>query len=163
MDILGDEINLTDLIEVGMLQKIQDAFSMMTGIASLTTDRYGVPVTKGSCFSDFCMKHTRTSEVGRKRCEQCDKMGAELALKEGASCAYYCHAGLVDFAAPIMAHGQMVGCFIGGQVLIQEPDEEKLRKVAEEIGVDSEEYIAAAKRVELSKRRGWIMPHVLCI
>ena len=88
MDIIGEEINLTDLIEVEMLQKIQDAFSMMTGIASLTTDRYGVPVTKGSCFSDFCMKHTRTSEVGRKRCEQCDKMGAELALKEGASCAY---------------------------------------------------------------------------
>lgn len=152
MDILGDDINLTDLIEVGMLQKIQDAFSMMTGIASLTTDRYGVPVTQGSCFSDFCMKHTRTSEVGRKRCEQCDKMGAELALKEGASCAYYCHAGLVDFAAPIMAHGQMVGCFIGGQVLIQEPDEEKLRKVAEEIGVDSEEYIAAAKRVSIIKK-----------
>ncbi len=152
MDIIGEEINLTDLVEVEMLQKIQDAFSMMTGIASLTTDRYGVPVTKGSYFSDFCMKHTRISEVGRKRCEQCDKMGAELALKEGASCAYYCHAGLVDFAAPIMAHGQMVGCFIGGQVLIQEPDEEKLRRVAKEIGVNPEEYIAAARKVSIVKK-----------
>ena len=152
MEIIGEELNLTDLIEVDMLQKIQDAFSTMTGIASLTTDVHGVPVTKGSHFSDFCMKHTRMSEVGRKRCEQCDKMGAELALKEGASCAYNCHAGLVDFAAPIMAHGQMVGCFIGGQVLIQEPDEDNLRRVAEEIGVDPEKYIEAAGKVKIIKK-----------
>lgn len=152
MEIIGEEINLTDLIDVDMLQMLQDSFSMLTGMASLTTDRYGVPVTTGSRFSDFCMKHTRMSEVGRRRCEQCDKMGAEQALKSGASCAYYCHAGLVDFAAPIMAHGQMVGCFIGGQVLIEEPDENKLRKVAEEIGVDPDEYIAAAKRVKVIKK-----------
>ena len=152
MEIIGEELNLTDLIEVDMLQKIQDSFSLMTGIASLTTDKYGVPVTKGSHFSDFCMKHTRMSELGRKRCEQCDKMGAELALKEGASCAYYCHAGLVDFAAPIMAHGQMVGCFIGGQVLIREPDEDNLRKVAEEIGVEPEKYIEAAEKVKIIEK-----------
>ena len=152
MEIIGEEINLTDLVDVDMLQMLQDSFSMLTGMASLTTDRYGVPVTTGSRFSDFCMKHTRMSEVGRRRCEQCDKMGAEQALKSGASCAYYCHAGLVDFAAPIIAHGQMVGCFIGGQVLIEEPDENKLRKVAEEIGVDPDEYIAAAKRVKVIKK-----------
>lgn len=149
MDIIGEEIKLTDLVEVDMLQKIQDAFSMMTGLASLTTDRYGVPVTKGSRFSDFCVKYTRMSEEGRRRCELCDKMGAEQALKEGASCAYDCHAGLVDFAAPIMVHEQMVGCFIGGQVLLQEPDEEKLREVAEEIGVNPEEYIQAAKGLHI--------------
>ncbi|MBO5292505.1 MAG: PocR ligand-binding domain-containing protein [Lachnospiraceae bacterium] len=152
MEIRDGEINLTDLIEVDMLQKIQDAFSRMTGMASLTTDRYGVPVTRGSRFTDFCAKYTRRSEVGRRRCELCDKMGAEQALREGVSCAYNCHAGLVDFAAPIMANDQMVGCFIGGQVLIQEPDEEKLRKVAEEIGVDAEEYIRAAERVNIIKR-----------
>lgn len=74
MEIIGEEINLTDLIDVDMLQMLQDSFSMLTGMASLTTDRYGVPVTTGSRFSDFCMKHTRMSEVGRRRCEQCDKM-----------------------------------------------------------------------------------------
>lgn len=152
MEVIGEELNLTDLVDVEMLQMLQDSFSMLTGMASITTDRYGVPVTNGSRFSDFCMKHTRMSEVGRKRCELCDKMGAEQALKSGASCAYYCHAGLVDFAAPIMAHGQMVGCFIGGQVLIQEPDEEKLRRVAKEIGVNPDEYVAAAKKVKVIRK-----------
>lgn len=31
---MNDEITLTDLFEVDMLQKIQDAFAKMTGIAA---------------------------------------------------------------------------------------------------------------------------------
>ena len=54
---MENELHLTDLIDVEMLQKIQDAFSDMTGIASVTTDADGVAVTKGSHFSDFCMKY----------------------------------------------------------------------------------------------------------
>ena len=53
------EVYLTDLINVDMLQKIQDAFSEMTGMAALTTDADGKPVTKGSNFTDYCMKYTR--------------------------------------------------------------------------------------------------------
>ena len=34
-------------------QKIQDAFSDMSGMAALTTDRDGVPVTQGSNFTEF--------------------------------------------------------------------------------------------------------------
>ncbi|MCD7708274.1 MAG: PocR ligand-binding domain-containing protein [Clostridiales bacterium] len=146
-----EELTLTELIDVETLQKIQDAFSMMTGIASLTTDINGEAVTVGSNFSDFCMKYTRPTEEGRKRCEKCDKMGAEMAKKEGSSCAYFCHAGLVDFAAPIMAGEKMVGCFIGGQILTATPNEEKMRKVAREIGVDEDEYIEAAHKIHIVK------------
>ena len=49
---MENELHLTDLIDVEMLQRIQDAFSDMTGIASVTTDADGVAVTKGSHFSD---------------------------------------------------------------------------------------------------------------
>ncbi|MFR4775607.1 MAG: PocR ligand-binding domain-containing protein, partial [Lachnospira sp.] len=52
---MENELHLTDLIDIEMLQRIQDAFSDMTGIASVTTDADGVAVTKGSHFSDFCM------------------------------------------------------------------------------------------------------------
>ena len=85
---MENELHLTDLIDVEMLQRIQDAFSDMTGIASVTTDADGVAVTKGSHFSDFCMKYTRSSPLGCQRCELCDKNGAELALKKGASSTY---------------------------------------------------------------------------
>lgn len=143
------ELHLTDLIDTQTLQRIQDAFSRMTGIASLTTDANGVAVTRGSNFSEFCMKYTRTSALGCLRCEKCDKYGAEMALAHGKSITYFCHAGLMDFAAPIMAHGRLVGCFIGGQVLTNAPDPEKVKKVAEEIGVDPEEYLQAALKVNI--------------
>ncbi|MDE7198753.1 MAG: PocR ligand-binding domain-containing protein [Lachnospiraceae bacterium] len=153
MAIIENEFKLTDLIDVETLQKIQDAFSDMSGIASLITDNYGTIQTKPSGFSEFCQKYVRSTEEGRKRCEKCDRLGAEKAAKAGVSCAYFCHAGLVEFAAPIMAHGQMVGCFIGGQMLTIPPDEEKTRKVAEEIGVDGDELMRAAKDIRIVDKR----------
>lgn len=148
-----NEMYLTDLIEVEMLQQIQDSFSDMTGMAALTTDKHGVAVTKGSNFTDFCMFHTRRSELGCKRCGECDKHGAELTLSNGKSCSYYCHAGLVDFAAPIMANGKMVGSFIGGQVLTEPPNLEKVREIAAELGIDPDEYVEAVKKVRIVDKK----------
>lgn len=149
---MENELHLTDLIDVEILQQIQDAFSQMTGIASVTTDADGVSVTKGSNFSEFCMKYTRTSPIGCQRCEQCDKRGAEIALEKGASTTYFCHAGLVDFAAPIMANGKMIGCFIGGQVLTEAPDITKVIEVANEIGVEPISYLQAAMKVNVIQK-----------
>ena len=41
------ELLLTDLIDVELLQKIQDEFSKYTGMAALTTDADGNPLTEG--------------------------------------------------------------------------------------------------------------------
>ena len=147
-----EKLYLTDLIDGNILQRIQDAFSDMSGFAALTTDNEGRAVTVGSNFTDFCVKYTRQSKVGCARCELCDKSGAEWALEEGKAVAYRCHAGLVDFAAPIMARNQLVGCFVGGQVLTEEPDFEKFRKIAEDIEVDPDEYIEALKKVPVVEK-----------
>lgn len=146
---MNKELKLVDLVNVETLQKIQDAFSNMTGIAALTTDSEGVPITDGSNISDFCFEYTRKTPLGCSRCEKCDKYGAEIALKEGKSITYFCHAGLMDFAAPIMVDGKMIGSFIGGQVLTALPDEEQVRAIAEELGIDQEEYVQASKEVNI--------------
>ncbi len=143
------KLKLTDLIDANMLQKIQDAFSDMTGMAALTTDVNGVAVTEGSNFSDFCMKYTRASVLGCARCEQCDRKGAELALDSGKPVIYFCHAGLMEYAAPIMADGELVGCIVGGQVLTEPMDLEQARKTAREIGVDEDEYAKAAEKIHI--------------
>lgn len=149
MAIIESEFTLTDLIDVESLQKIQDAFSDMSGIASMITDASGVIQTKPSRFTDFCKKYIRNTEEGRKRCHECDKLGVEKAAKAGGSCAYFCHAGLVAFAAPIITHGHLVGCFIGGQMLTIPPDERQIRQVAEGIGVDADELVGAAHNIRI--------------
>lgn len=149
---MHDDITLTDLFEVEMLQTIQDAFAKMTGFAAQITDANGKPITKGSNYTDYCAKYTRKSILGCVRCEQCDKRGAELALKSGSSITYYCHAGLMDFAAPIMAGDTMIGCFVGGQVLTEPPDITKIMQVAAEIDVDLINYLQSALEVPVIQR-----------
>ncbi len=152
-DYIKPDVTITDLIDVNVLQKIQDSFSKMTGMAALMTDASGEAVTHGSNFTDFCIKHTRQSKLGERRCQQCDRRGAEKALTSGHACAYECHAGLMDYAAPIMAGGKMVGCFIGGQVLCEQPVPERVERIADELGIDAEEYKKAIRDVKIVKRR----------
>ena len=80
---MENELHLTDLIDIEMLQRIQDAFSDMTGIASVTTDADGVAVTKGSHFSDFCMKYTRSSHWAASGVNYAIKTGRSWHLKKG--------------------------------------------------------------------------------
>ena len=146
MDI--NSITLLDLIDRRTLQSLQDAFSDATGMAALATDDSG-SVTELSNPTDFCMKYTRRSRVGCERCNQCDLQGGAEASRTGRPSVYYCHGGLVDFAAPILVGGKHIGSLIGGQVLTEKPDENKFRKIAKEIGVNPDEYIAALRKVKV--------------
>ncbi len=146
---MDEELYLTDVINVDILQQLQDAFSNMTGMAAVTTDAHGVPITEPSNFSEFCMKYTRQTPLGNSRCMRCDKMGAELTMKSGKACTYYCHAGLVDFAAPILFNNKMIGSFIGGQVLPTPPNMNQIEKTALELGINPIEYKKAAEKVKI--------------
>lgn len=137
---------LLELLDVTILQQFQDAFSKYTGMAALTTDVDGVPVTVGSGFTDVCMNLTRTSELGAKRCEACDKQGALTTLNNNCATSYSCHAGLTDFAAPILLEGRVIGSIIGGQVRTGPIQEEKVRAIARELGIDEELYLEAYKK-----------------
>ena len=148
MNMENELLSLTNLIDIALLQQLQDAFSNMTGMAALTTDKDGIGVTKGSHFAEFC-DYTRKTPEGFKRCEKCDREGSRMALAWGKSVTYYCHAGLVEFAAPIVAGDMVVGCFIGGQVLTKPVDEDEICKIAKEIGVDTAKYLEAAQKVSI--------------
>lgn len=149
MAVIDDKYHLTDLIDVETLQKVQNAFSDMSGIAAVITDVNGVAITKDSGGCDFCHKYIRSTELGVRQCAECDKMGATRATMAKAACVYFCHAGLVEFAAPIMAHGTMVGCVVGGQLLTIPLEEKHLREVGEKLGVDAEKLIESAKDIRI--------------
>lgn len=147
-----NNITLLDVIDRHTLQGIQDAFAAATGMAAIATDKNG-PVTEGSNFTDFCMNLTRKSRTGADRCNQCDLRGGEEASRTGKPAVYYCNSGLMDFAAPVIVNGQHIGNLIGGQVLPEEPDEAKFRRIADELGIDQDEYIAALKKVKVLPKR----------
>lgn len=137
-------MRIGDFIDLKILQDIQDQFSDATGLAAIAVDAEGNYITKGSNFTDFCMKYTRGSEEGQRRCVKCDNE---------CTGTYFCHAGLMDFSSDIMINGEKVGAIIGGQVLPMEPDEEQFRAIARELGVDENAYIAALRKVPIRSEK----------
>ena len=131
-------MKIKDFMDLSQLQNIQDLFSDATGLAAIAVDAEGNYITEGSNFTDFCMKYTRNSPEGMKRCVKCDTE---------CTGTYFCHAGLMDFAADIIVEGEKVGSIIGGQVLPMEPDEEKFREIAKELSIEPDAYIAALRKV----------------
>lgn len=137
-------MEIKDFMDMKKLQEIQDNFSEATGLAAIAVGKNGEYISEGSNFTDFCMKYTRGSAEGNRRCVKCDNE---------CSGTYVCHAGLMDFSVDIVVNGEKMGAIIGGQVLPKEPDEEEFRATAAELGIDSEEYIKALRKVPISTEK----------
>lgn len=144
-----NDIKLTELINIKILQRLQDAFSAYAKMAALITDENGMPVTKGSGFTKLCMNHVRQCEKGARNCEKCDRMGAVKTYESGKPVVYTCHIGLIDYAAPIMVEDEMIGCIIGGQVRKEPQNEEHDRAVARALGIDEASFLEAAREINV--------------
>jgi len=103
-------------------QKIQDDISIASELAIITVDYKGVPITAHSNCSEFCKK-VRSSQYG-VYCEKCDSHGGLEAARIGKPFIYICHAGLIDFAIPIIVDGLYLGALMAGQVLLDKDDRE---------------------------------------
>lgn len=119
------DVNIEEIIDLDLLQEIQDLFAGGMGVSGTTTDMTGKAIINHSNSTEFCMTLTRGTPEGLRRCEQCDLQAGIESARTGKPYVYECHAGLVDFAAPIMLEGKQIGSMLGGQVLTEEPDEEK--------------------------------------
>ncbi len=133
-------MDIREFLDVQHLEQLMQDWSDATGLATIAVDNDGKYITKPINFTDFCTKYTRGSTEGLERCKNCDTNN---------SGTYHCHAGLMDFSIDLKINGQKVGAVIGGQVLPAEPDDEKFRKIAEELGIDPDEYIDALHKVPI--------------
>lgn len=134
-------MNIRDFVDFKRFEEILSAWSKATGMATIALDDKGEYISGEIGFTDFCMKYTRGSEEGAKRCLKCDQEGKDV---------YFCHAGLMDFSKDIVVDGIYFGKIIGGQILPNEPDVEKFRSIAEDLGIDPNEYVEALSKIHVS-------------
>lgn len=147
-----EDLQVQDVFDMEFLQQFQENFAKSLNMTAVTVDLKGNPITKPSFWTKFCMEYTRKSPVGAKRCMECDRLGGEMSVKNGRPAVYECHAGLMDFAAPIMLNGRQIGSILGGQVITEPLQEEKYRRIAQEIGVDPEKYVEAVREIHYMPR-----------
>ncbi len=137
-------MKIQDFCDMNKFEEIMNNWAKSTGLATVAVGQDGEYISECYNFTDFCIKLTRGSEEGCRRCEKCDREGKGV---------YSCHAGLVDFGIPItLEDGTVLGSVIGGQVLPENPDEEKFRKTARELNIDEDTYIEALGKVNVRSR-----------
>lgn len=137
-------MEIKDFADMDIFEKIMSNWAHATGLATVAVDTKGNYISDCYNFTDFCINLTRGSKIGCERCEKCDREGHGV---------YECHAGLVDFGIDLVVEGIKVGSVIGGQVLPENPDEDKFRRTAREIGVDEDLYINALHKVNVRTRQ----------
>lgn len=133
-------MRIQDFCDMKKFEDIMSNWAKSTGLATVAVGADGKYISDCYNFTDFCIKFTRGTKEGCKRCEQCDREGKGV---------YKCHAGLVDFGIPLMIDNIQIGSVIGGQVLPEHPNEEAFRQVAKEIGINEEKYIDALHKVNV--------------
>lgn len=133
-------MEIKDFTDMKKFEHIMSSWAKSTGLATVAVGGDGKYISECYNFTDFCIKLTRGSAEGCARCEKCDREGKGV---------YHCHAGLIDFGIPLVVEGKQLGSVIGGQVLPENPDEEKFRRVAREIGVNEDLYIEALHKVNV--------------
>lgn len=133
-------MEIKEFTDMTKFEHIMSSWAKATGLATVAVGGDGKYISECYNFTDFCIKLTRGSAEGCARCEKCDREGKGV---------YHCHAGLIDFGIPLVVDGKQVGSVIGGQVLPENPDEEKFRRVAREIGVNEDMYIEALHKVNV--------------
>jgi ligand-binding sensor protein/sugar diacid utilization regulator/GAF domain-containing protein len=134
---------LTDLIDVTVLQSIQDTFAKVFGLPTVIIDQTGRNLTNITHRVSFCEDLTRTSPVAGSRCATCDRHAMDRATETNRPAIFECWNGLFDCAIPIAPKGQVLGYFLCGQILTRPPQPDRFARIAEEIGVAPAEYVDA--------------------
>ncbi|MDD2981144.1 MAG: PocR ligand-binding domain-containing protein, partial [Hespellia sp.] len=143
---------LTDFLneKKDKFQAMQDNFAQALDFAFVTVDYRGEPLLEYSGFTEFC-NSIRKDKARRKLCYQCDAHGGLHATITGEPYIYKCHAGLVDFAVPLIVEGEYLGAVMGGQLEIcGEAPEFKSILAQQTVWMTEEELVYTRKSVHTS-------------
>jgi ligand-binding sensor protein len=147
------KLELGDIIDVNTLQNFLDNFAIGFNCAAVSVGRRGEEFTKPSHYRPFCSDFIHTSQIGDDRCAECHNEFGRRAIAQGRPYIGQCHAGLVDFAAPVIIRGEHIGTVLGGQILDKPANERTIRRVADEIHVSDDGLWDASGKIDIVPMR----------
>ena len=146
-----EEIRFEDLFDIEEIQRIQDAFSSATGVASIITRTDGTPITRASNFCHLCIGVIRQTPQGLANCCHSDAVLGSPS-SDGPTIQRCLSGGLWDGGASINAGDRHIANWLIGQVVDESIDKEQVVAYAHEIGADEAEFRAALALVPRMSR-----------
>lgn len=114
-DKLVGKLDIAHLFGREIIENVQKTMAGVTGLAMVTVDYKGDPVTDTTSFTPFCTKN-RMDEKRFQRCRASDAFGSIQATVLKNRFVYFCPCGLMEMAIPIIFKGQYLGGLLCGQV-----------------------------------------------
>lgn len=111
------DLNNFDIVSIfgkEYLEQIQNMISEVTGLAFVTVDYKGEPITNPTNFTHICQK-IRQDPMIEPICKLSDASGAIRAAVTKKTSIYFCPFEMLEVAIPIVINDKYLGAFIGGQ------------------------------------------------
>ena len=136
------QIAFEDLFSLEEIQRIQDEFSVATGVSSFITLTDGTPFTRPSNFTPLCFEIIQKNERG---CANCIHSEAVIGRynPDGPTIQRCLSGGFWSAAVSIVVGGHHVANWLIGQVRDESQTEEKMIAYAHSIGTDESAFMAA--------------------
>lgn len=140
--------DILEIVDVNFMQNVQDFFASSMNVA-LQSFHGQKPLTVPSNFINFCSECVLANEIGCQRCRHDLHKWLDVTSKKKKPFLFKCNALLTNFAIPVLINGKYVASVLGGKVLTAPPDEKRFRKIAREMGIDEDEYMAQAEKIRI--------------
>jgi two-component system response regulator YesN len=144
----------TAALDETLVSRVLTSFAEATDLYAMFVDLKGNSLMSSESgeLPCFCQLIQSTPE-GMRRCRQAFERAGRYSYSLGESYIYSCHAGLVEWAAPIVSDetGQ-AGTVITGQVSMWPLDDQAIQEILEQIqdlNLDSEEVTNALKEIDV--------------
>ncbi len=146
-DINFQELELSDILDLDIVQELVDKFCKISGIALGVIDTKGKVLAKGA-WQEVCTKFHRAHPDSCKLCIESDTILSKN-ISEGRFKRYRCKNNMVDIATPIIIGGNHLGNLFLGQFFYddEEFEEDVFVKQALRYGYNAVDYFTSLAKV----------------
>lgn len=121
--------DVSKVIDHRTLSRLAGSFAVATGLGVNVVTPHGelVPLA-GTGLHPFC-RLIQGSPIGKSRCAASLTKGGELAAQLGEPYVFRCHAGVIEWSAPVLVQQEFLGSFSCGPALMWPLDDLALEEV----------------------------------
>lgn len=152
------DINIQKIIDPKKVKKLLNSFVLATGLGAIFISADGEYTIVPDDYEGICpfCKIVRGASEGIRRCSLSMTKAGKLAAQLGEPYISRCHAGLIEFSAPIMFKDIYLGSISCGPVLMWDWDEiavQEFIKQTEDLPLNREALVVASRQIKVLSGR----------
>ncbi len=146
--------DLQEIIDTKELIRILNSFVLATGLGAFYVNANGESTVVPEAYEGHCpfCRIVRSDPEGVRRCTESMNNAGKLAAQLGEPYINRCHAGLIEFAAPIMFKDIYLGSISCGPVLMWNWDEVALEEFVnrtKDLNINREALMVASRKIRV--------------